>query len=221
MGGPGMGQPGMRPEEAEKKLKSILDAKQYDRYREISLQLSGPDAILRRDVAKELNLSSEQASQIRDILEENRPPMGGPGQGGPGFGGPGGGQGFGGPGAGGPPPQGAPGFGPPGGGQGGFPGQGAGTPPPQGGPGFGGPGAGGPPPQGGPGGQEGRGRGPGGPGFGQGQPGMPPRENEAQRKKVEEKILSVLTDDQKSKWKAMLGKKFESKQQPPRPPQED
>jgi len=48
---------------------------------------------------------------------------------------------------------------------------------------------------------------------------MPPRDNEAQRKKIEEKIMAVLTEDQKGKWKAMLGKKFEPKMQPPRPPQ--
>lgn len=95
--------------------------------------------------------------------------------------------------------------------------------------GFGGPGrpgsqggfGGGNPPQP-PGGQ-------GGSGAPPGAPGGPPsgqdfekmrQEMAAQRKKVGDQILAVLTQAQRSKWNAMLGKPFAFKPpQPPRPPQ--
>lgn len=81
-GGPGMGRPdgpdnAGRVAEADKKLKGILNGEQFARYHEISLQMAGPDAITRPDVAKQLGLSEEQVSKIHAILEKNRP-MGGP-----------------------------------------------------------------------------------------------------------------------------------------------
>lgn len=130
-GGPRMGRPegpgnAARIAEAEKKLKGILNDKQFTRYREISLQMAGPDAVMRPDIAQQLGLSEDQKTKIQAILEKNRPkdgPMGGPLDGprgaggnrpprpqgdendrppmppqGEGLGGPGGPEGFGGPG---------------------------------------------------------------------------------------------------------------------------
>ncbi|AIE85253.1 hypothetical protein OP10G_1885 [Fimbriimonas ginsengisoli Gsoil 348] len=92
---------------------------------------------------------------------------------------------------------------------------GPGRPGGQGGPGWGGEGGpgGGPgrPGQGGPGGGFGGPGGPGGPGAEGGFGGPPPQENEAQRRRVNDEIMKVLTDGQRDKWKSMLGKPFELK----------
>jgi hypothetical protein len=176
----------MRPEAADKKVKEILDEKQFARYKQISLQVEGPQAFRRYDVERALNLSDDQVDKIQEILEQMRPQgpqggrfQGGPGQGGPGQGGPGGFPGG---------PQGGPGQGGPGGPQDGFG---------QGGPGQGGPGGF----QGGPGGQV--------------MPPMPPMDNQ-QRKKAMDKVTAVLTAEQKEKWTAMIGKAFDLRPpQPP------
>lgn len=98
-------------EKVEATIKGILSEGQYRRYQQISLQMQGPGALVRPDIAQKLGLSEDQVEQIHSILEQNRPPMppdGGPGQGGPGQGGPGG-PGDGGPGGPGGPGQGGPG----------------------------------------------------------------------------------------------------------------
>jgi len=113
-------QPGQRisreeMQKVESAIKGILNATQYRRYQQISLQMQGPGALGRPDIAQQLGLSEDQVEKIREILQRHRPPMppGGPGgPGGPGR--PGGPGGPGGPGHGGP-PAGGPGGPPPGG----------------------------------------------------------------------------------------------------------
>jgi hypothetical protein len=75
-------------EELEKKIKGILKDGQYKRYRELTYQFQGPQAIGDTKVAIEVGLTLEQHDKIREILESNRPQqMGGPGgQGRPGQG---------------------------------------------------------------------------------------------------------------------------------------
>jgi hypothetical protein len=46
---------------------------------------------------------------------------------------------------------------------------------------------------------------------------MRPEEMEARRKKVNDEIMGVLTDGQREKWKAMLGKPFELRRPERRP----
>lgn len=81
------GRPGGRDgHEMEAKIKGILDSKQFVRYQQISLQVEGPRAFSRPDIAKKLGLSEDQEDQIRDILDANRPqgrPMGGEEEDGP------------------------------------------------------------------------------------------------------------------------------------------
>lgn len=89
-GGPGFGGPGGGPgvrgpggpggpggpqarEEEMKKVKAILDGGQFTRFKEISLQVEGPRAIMRRDVEKELGLTDDQRDKIHDVMEQNRP----------------------------------------------------------------------------------------------------------------------------------------------------
>jgi hypothetical protein len=47
----------------------ILNAAQFDRFRQIALQALGPVAFFDPDVAKELNLTAEQKKQLRTILQ--------------------------------------------------------------------------------------------------------------------------------------------------------
>jgi hypothetical protein len=88
-GRPGMGGPGgpneeeMRQQEA--KLKGILNARQFARFEQLSLQLQGPRALARPDLAQKLNLSEAQVQKIRELGQP---------QGRPNFGGGGGRQGF-------------------------------------------------------------------------------------------------------------------------------
>jgi len=70
----GEGRPPREREEIEAKIREILDPRQYARYREISLQVAGPGAVLRPEVGAELRLSQGQRERIQEILEQNRPP---------------------------------------------------------------------------------------------------------------------------------------------------
>jgi hypothetical protein len=76
-------------EQMEQRIREILSEAQYKRYRELTLQQMGPQALSDKKVADEVGLSEEQVERIRDIMRNNRP-QGGPGQGG--FGGGGQGQ---------------------------------------------------------------------------------------------------------------------------------
>ena len=61
--------------EQEKKIKEILSAEQYKRYQEISLQLEGPAALARKEIADKVGLSDSQREKIQAILEEQRATM--------------------------------------------------------------------------------------------------------------------------------------------------
>lgn len=111
--GPGTGRPGRGPAarpggvDIDNALREILGEAQYRRWWQIELQLSGPQAFLRPELADQLQLTLQQRQQIMQIIRDNRPDFapGGPGaglgQGGRGPSGPGGrGQGLGGPGVG-------------------------------------------------------------------------------------------------------------------------
>lgn len=77
-GGRGGGDPQQREQmrlEQEKKVKEILSAEQYKRYQEISLQLEGPAALARKEVADKLGLSESQHEKVNAILEEQRAAM--------------------------------------------------------------------------------------------------------------------------------------------------
>jgi hypothetical protein len=140
-GRPPMPPPPPSPEERERveaTINGILSQDQYTRYRQIGLQVQGPGALMRKNVSQALNLSGDQRERIREILEQNRPPMP-------------------------PPPPGGPGG----------PGEGEMPPPPPGG------------------------------------PGGPPRPDPEARKRVEAKIMAVLTEAQRSEWKSMLGRPFD------------
>lgn len=54
-------------------VKSILTPDQYTRYQQIVLQLAGPRALERKQVATELGLSADQVSQIRQIIASYQP----------------------------------------------------------------------------------------------------------------------------------------------------
>lgn len=78
-GPPGGGGQRMTPEEREKmraeqekQIKQILDANQYERYQQISLQQEGPAAFARKEVADALGLSEAQRNQVRSILDAQR-----------------------------------------------------------------------------------------------------------------------------------------------------
>jgi hypothetical protein len=197
----GEGGPPMGPR--DEKLKTILTPHQYRRLEQIRLQMEGPRALLRPDIAEKLALTHDERSEIEDLM-----PRGGQGRGGfgrgPRRGGPGeGGTGEGGTGEGGPrwggPDRGGPGVGGP---DRGGPG---GAGPGGGGPGdFGGP-EGGPPP--GPPGEDGR------PPMGR-MRGRPPMARGARRRE-EERAMKILTPSQRSKWKEMLGEPFEMDLGPP------
>lgn len=74
--GGGPGEPaGMakRRQEMDLKVKAILDAGQYARYQQLTLQMEGPRAFVRKDVATALALTDDQKSQIQAILQAGRP----------------------------------------------------------------------------------------------------------------------------------------------------
>lgn len=76
-GGPGQGGPGGRGGQNWGPIaafKSILDAKQFARFKQLILQFEGPIAITRdREVGTALNITEDQNQQIRKILDANRP----------------------------------------------------------------------------------------------------------------------------------------------------
>lgn len=103
-GGPGGGGPGggmsdaqreQRRLEMEKQIKSVINASQFARYQQITLQIQGAGALTRPDIAKQVGISDKQIQQIRDIQQKQFESMRGS------FGGPGGGGGAGGRGQGG------------------------------------------------------------------------------------------------------------------------
>jgi hypothetical protein len=53
--------------EQEKKLKAILDEKQWVRFNQLRLQQEGANALLREDVAKQVGLSQDQQNSLREI----------------------------------------------------------------------------------------------------------------------------------------------------------
>lgn len=57
--------------EQERKLKAILDAKQWTRFNELRLQQEGVNALLRPDVAKEVGLSEDQTSKLKAIQQSS------------------------------------------------------------------------------------------------------------------------------------------------------
>ncbi len=59
--------------EAQELLDAILEPEQKTRLEQIELQLQGPRALLRRDIAEKLGLTEEQQSKIREIFESLRP----------------------------------------------------------------------------------------------------------------------------------------------------
>jgi len=69
-----------------KAVNDILDSKQQKRYHQLELQQQGPMAVARPEVAKELNLTDDQKSKIKDIQtaqqEKMREIFQGAGQGG-------------------------------------------------------------------------------------------------------------------------------------------
>lgn len=74
-GGQGGGQP-MTPEqreqrrlETEKQIKGILNAKQFERYSQVTLQMQGPGALARKDVAAKVGLSAKQVDQIQKVQQ--------------------------------------------------------------------------------------------------------------------------------------------------------
>lgn len=71
-----------RAKKAEDLVKTILDAKQFDRLGQLRLQREGGSALTRDDVAATLNLTSEQKDKIAKIRESARPERGQGGGGG-------------------------------------------------------------------------------------------------------------------------------------------
>jgi hypothetical protein len=77
----------MSPEEGKKMdeaIKKILSPGQFKRYHQIDLQVDGPRAFMRPEVGEALGLTDDQRDQIEEMMQNSRPPQGGPGQGGPG-----------------------------------------------------------------------------------------------------------------------------------------
>lgn len=62
-------------EKMEKGLKEILNATQFNRYRELDLQFARAQAVLRPDISKELGLNETQINRIREILRQNMEQM--------------------------------------------------------------------------------------------------------------------------------------------------
>lgn len=70
--------------ETEKKIAGILDEKQNARLKQIRLQITGARAIMNEEVAKELGITEEQTTKIREAMTALREEMQGGGGGGPG-----------------------------------------------------------------------------------------------------------------------------------------
>lgn len=78
--GPGQGGPGFRgprPEDRqlEEKVKGILTETQFARYEQLKLQMRGAGVIGSPEIADKLGLSDDQRGRIREIFENDRPPM--------------------------------------------------------------------------------------------------------------------------------------------------
>ena len=74
-GGPeGQNAPRQRPnpQEMDKKIQDILDAGQYRRLSEIRLQMQGPFALMRPEIAEKLGLSDDQKGALRDLFQQER-----------------------------------------------------------------------------------------------------------------------------------------------------
>jgi hypothetical protein len=73
-GGPGAGMTDAQREqrrlETEKQVKGILNATQFTRYNQLTLQMSGASALLRPDVAKKVGLTTQQQTKIREIQQK-------------------------------------------------------------------------------------------------------------------------------------------------------
>src|SRR5271157_5754297 len=57
-------------QESEGNLAKVLDKNQVKRLKEIQLQVEGPAAVIREDVAKKLEINEEQHAEIQTILNE-------------------------------------------------------------------------------------------------------------------------------------------------------
>ena len=57
--------------ESERDLGRVLDKNQVKRLKEIQLQVEGPFAVLRPEVAEKLELGEEQVAQIQEIQNES------------------------------------------------------------------------------------------------------------------------------------------------------
>ena len=77
-GGPG-GQGGPNPQN-DAKIKEILNPRQYSRFKQIEIQVVGPQAFMMPEVAERLQITEQQHEAIREIMESMRPPQGQPGQ---------------------------------------------------------------------------------------------------------------------------------------------
>jgi hypothetical protein len=88
-GGGGFGgQTAEQRAETDGKIKAILDAGQYTRYHELSLQQAGGFALLQEDTAKKLEITADQKTkldalnqQMREEMQGMRPEGGGGGGG--------------------------------------------------------------------------------------------------------------------------------------------
>lgn len=78
-GGPGRQGGGPNPQ-VEAKIKEILTPVQFTRFKQIELQIAGPQAFMMPEVAERLQISEEQHEAIREVMESMRPPQGQPGQ---------------------------------------------------------------------------------------------------------------------------------------------
>jgi Spy/CpxP family protein refolding chaperone len=56
----------------EQSLTKILDKGQYNRLRQVQLQLAGPGVVLREDMVEKLNISDEQIEQLKGFRDEHR-----------------------------------------------------------------------------------------------------------------------------------------------------
>jgi Spy/CpxP family protein refolding chaperone len=64
-----------RAEKIDKKLADILKPEQIKRYKEIRIQVQGPDAFLSPEVVKALAITDEQQKKVKDIIGESRKEM--------------------------------------------------------------------------------------------------------------------------------------------------
>jgi len=83
-GGQGAGQMAQQMNDA---IKSVLNDTQYKRYTELELQWTGPSALSREDVGKQVGITPDQQTKIRDIQRAEMEKIRGQFQGGGGAGG--------------------------------------------------------------------------------------------------------------------------------------